>query len=448
MYLIADISPLMIRYTLFLLLLLVILNASFAFVSPSSNVSVKKIPSSQNIKLNAASDTSSLIVGRNLAVAGRVPWRKLLINKKQAMKVISIMRAETHLLDVVMVLILSIFPEKIGQFFYNNVGYRFRKPGVQYEDSYSYQVTETISQASRIALVLYFLDTFEVALEVAGIKSKKVDISKIIGKLLYATWITFRVRIYKRGFFQALVNNAAPKSGRSRRGKEGIVEIFDKISDFFTFLILAFVWSDILKVKRGNGLSSIFALSGAGTFAITLASQDLVKRMLNGVALAASDAFNVGDSILLGDGTTGIVTYMGWLNTEIRGFDEVITKIPNTQLSDIRISNRSRMIYSQVKQRLRFEYEAIDIIPELCEEIREEIARSCPKVVTDGSRTFRVKWTDYQSDHVEVVVDCRLRNGPSGEKYYEARQGILEAIARAVKKRGIKFAVPTKRSIK
>ena len=265
---------------------------------------------------------------------------------------------------------------------------------------------------------------------------------------MYATWITFRVRIYKRGFFRALVNNAAPKSGRSRRGKEGIVEIFDKISDFFTFLILAFIWSDILKVKRGNGLSSIFALSGAGTFAITLASQDLVKRMLNGLALSASDAFNVGDSILLGDGTTGIVTYMGWLNTEIRGFDEVITKIPNTQLSDIRISNRSRMIYSQVKQRLRFEYEAIDLIPELCEEIREEIARSCPKVITDGSRTFRVKWTDYQSDHVEVVVDCRLRNGPSGEKYYEARQGILEAIARAVKKRGIKFAVPTKRSIK
>ena len=172
------------RYTLFLLLLiLVIINASSAFVSPSSNVSVPKIPSSQNIKLNAASDTSSLIVGRNLAVAGRIPWRKLLINKKQAMKIISIMRAETHLLDVVMVLILSIFPEKIGQFFYNNVGYRFRKPGVQYEDSYSYQVTETISQASRIALVLYFLDTFEVALEVAGIKSKKVDISKIIGKV-------------------------------------------------------------------------------------------------------------------------------------------------------------------------------------------------------------------------------------------------------------------------
>jgi len=285
----------MIRCTLILLLLLVILNASFAFVSPSSNISIPKIPTSPPNcnKLHAASDASSLIVGRNLAVAGRVPWRKLLINKKQAMKIISIMRAETHLLDVVMVLILSIFPEKIGKLFYNNVGYRFRKPGVQYEDSYSYQVTETISQASRIALVLYFLDTFEVALEVAGIKSKKgVDISKLIGKLMYSCWITFRVRIYKRGFFRALVNNA-PKSGRSRRGKEGIVEIFDKISDFFMFLILAFIWSDILNVKRGNGLSSIFAISGAGTFAITLASQDLVKRMLNGLALSASGKQNL-----------------------------------------------------------------------------------------------------------------------------------------------------------
>ena len=52
------------------------------------------------------------------------------------------------------------------------------------------------------------------------------------------------------------------------------------------------------------------------------------------------------------------------------GFDEVITKIPNTQLSDIRISNRSRLKFSQVKQKLRFRYEDIDKIPSLVEDIR------------------------------------------------------------------------------
>lgn len=75
--------------------------------------------------------------------------------------------------------------------------------------------------------------------------------------------------------------------------------------------------------------------------------------------------------------------------------------------------------------------------------IKEEIATSCPKVVTDGSRVFRVRWIDYEHDHVKVLVDCRLRNPPTGEKYFKARQGVLEAIARAVRKEGMNFALPT-----
>ena len=100
------------------------------------------------------------------------------------------------------------------------------------------------------------------------------------------------------------------------------------------------------------------------------------------------------------------------------------------------------MRFSQVKQTLRFRYQDLDKIPDLVNDIREEIAASCPKVITDGSRTFRVKWVDFCDDHVEVLVDCRLRNPPSGDNYYEARQGVLEAIARATKKKRVEFAVP------
>ena len=122
------------------------------------------------------------------------------------------------------------------------------------------------------------------------------------------------------------------------------------------------------------------------------------------------------------------------------GSDELITKIPNTHLSDIRISNRSRMKFSQVKQQLNFKHEDMGRIPDLCAEIRKEIAASCPKVVTDGSRTFRVKWVDFGKDSVEVTVDCRLNTPPIGEEYYEARQIVLEAIAKAVQRSGVEFA--------
>mmetsp|Transcript_9039 Transcript_9039/g.19587 ORF Transcript_9039/g.19587 Transcript_9039/m.19587 type:complete len:99 (-) Transcript_9039:94-390(-) len=90
----------------------------------------------------------------------------------------------------------------------------------------------------------------------------------------------------------------------------------------------------------------------------------------------------------------------------------------------------------------------LDKIPDLCSDIRDEIATSCPKVITDGSRVFRVRWVDFCADHVKVLVDCRLRNPPSCETYYEARQGILEAIARAARRKKVGFAMPTELNIR
>ena len=169
--------------------------------------------------------------------------------------------------------------------------------------------------------------------------------------------------------------------------------------------------------------------------------------------------------IFLSIGTSGTVINIGWLTTEILGMilrfarhtlqyscaltfifrnnftgsDELVTKIPNSQLSNIRISNRSRMKFSQVKQQLYFKYEDVERIPSLVDEIRNEIAATCPEVITDGSREFLVKWVDFGEKHVQVLVDCRLKNPPIGEKYYAARQKVLEAIARAVNRRDVTF---------
>ena len=65
------------------------------------------------LNLDTASRPESV---RSLAVAGRIPWKKLVITKVQAREIISIMRAETHTLDVVAVIILSVFLGKIGRF--------------------------------------------------------------------------------------------------------------------------------------------------------------------------------------------------------------------------------------------------------------------------------------------------------------------------------------------
>jgi hypothetical protein len=105
-----------------------------------------------------------------------------------------------------------------------NLFSRIRK-ATSYEESVTFQVTETISEAARIAAVCYFVDTIEVAMEVTGIKGRKFDISSLIAKLIYATWAFFRVRIYKRGFLVSVVD----RTPKMMNAKGSIVEIFDKV---------------------------------------------------------------------------------------------------------------------------------------------------------------------------------------------------------------------------
>lgn len=367
---------------------------------------------------------------RNLAVTGRVPWSRLVMNRAQRREFLAILRAETHAVDAVLLGLLSLFAERIGGFLYNRFLRRLRKD-CEYDDSITRLVAGTIEEASRIAVVCYFFDVVEVALEVTGLKRLNFDVSILATKLLYATWAAFKLRSYKNyvlGLTEISKNN------------ERVIEILEKVSDLLGYGVLALVWIDILKINTGKGLQSLLALGSAGTLAVTLGCQDLAKRWLNGLSLAASDAFNVGEYIMLGDGTNGLVTRLGWLSTDIRASDEKSMRIPNNQLSDVRVSNLSRVQFSQVKQTLRFCYDDLDKIPALCAEIKAEIAASCPKVITDGSRAFRVYWVDYAATHVELMVDIRLRNPPSGDAYYEARQGVLEAIARAARRKGVEFS--------
>lgn len=127
------------------------------------------------------------------------------------------------------------------------------------------------------------------------------------------------------------------------------------------------------------------------------------------------------------------------------GNDEVVIKIPNSQLADQRVSNLSRLSKSQVKQALWFAYEDIDRLPEIIKQIKLEIKENCPSLITDGSRPFRVHWRDYKDDHVEVVVDCHFQHPPSSDEYWDTRQSVLLAIARAARDVGVPFDIPNVR---
>jgi hypothetical protein len=119
--------------------------------------------------------------------------------------------------------------------------------------------------------------------------------------------------------------------------------------------------------------------------------------------------------------------------------DEVMVSIPNTDLLKERVSNLSRVRYSQVKQILRIRYDDVDKIPALIEQIKVEIQKACPSVVVDGSRPFRVHWTSMNTDHCEITVDTRHHIKPVGDAYLDNKQNVLTAIYTALKRHNCKL---------
>jgi len=130
------------------------------------------------------------------------------------------------------------------------------------------------------------------------------------------------------------------------------------------------------------------------------------------------------------------------MNTDIRGYDEIISRVPNSQVANQKVQNISRIGRSQVKQFIYFDYKDIDKIPDVIQDIKVEIAHSCPKLVVDGSRPFWCHWREFKQEKLEVVVDTHFTIQHGSTEYFDTKQKVLEAIARAAKKNEVRFALP------
>ena len=101
-------------------ILTILLSVASAFIAPSSGTGVAKSQTPHDkifeergsSRLGVMSSMIESVRGgdsvRNLVVAGRIPWKKFLISKAQLKRIESIMRAETHVVDVVAMVVFSV----------------------------------------------------------------------------------------------------------------------------------------------------------------------------------------------------------------------------------------------------------------------------------------------------------------------------------------------------
>lgn len=310
------------------------------------------------------------------------------------------------------------------------------KEGEGFHQSHAYQFSRIFSQAIRVALVVIAADCLDVVMTSMGFDiAQRVDFAYVMARVAYTTWAAVQFAAFKK----YLLNKAVQTKHQDKLGRANLL---NQLLDFVILMVTIFFVIDLLDVEIGAGFTSVFAIGGVGTLIISLASKDIAEQLLSGLVLHVTDKFYEGDLVRFGDGTAGTVFKIGWMHTVIRLSDNTRTRIPNAQLANKTVTNLSRCTQCQVKTVLYFDYSDMQKLPALIKDIKEDVKANCPALITDGSRPFRVHWTDITDDRLAVTCDLHFEVKPYGDPYLNTKQQALEAIGQALAKNKVELAVP------
>jgi small-conductance mechanosensitive channel len=111
------------------------------------------------------------------------------------------------------------------------------------------------------------------------------------------------------------------------------------------------------------------------------------------------------------------------------GGDDIQVKNPDSKLAGQKCSNISRMQRSQIKFDLKFNIYDLHRVQEIAASIKQNIVDSCPKLITDGSKPFRVIWTDVGDEHLVITVDTYHDAPRSWNEHWAIREQAMYGIA-------------------
>lgn len=367
--------------------------------------------------------------------------QKLMLSKQELSLLSKSIRATAHWEDLAVIVLLGWFTVPALQLPYDKMVVGSSKSSSssstlpsssRFEDSLLYVVGAHVQHIGKIALLVYIVDVIKMFCVGVGIPMCQMShLPHAFAQSAYTLYGANRLVALKKHYLRQYISRHPETFGRAK--------LLNRLADAAIYGLAVFVVLSILQVEMGVAMHSILAFGSVGTLALGLASQGIVSQILHGLLLASSDRIYEGDSIQFATtGQSGTIVHLGWLETVVRGSDEVMRSIPNAELLKQHVSNLSRVRYSQVKQILRFKVKEASKLPALLQSIKDEIQLACPEVLTDGSRPFRAYWTDYGtgphdgSSFLEVVVDAHFAIKPTSEQYWENRQRVLQAIHRAI----------------
>ncbi|WP_027126326.1 mechanosensitive ion channel family protein [Gelidibacter mesophilus] len=201
---------------------------------------------------------------------------------------------------------------------------------------------------------------------------------------------------------------------------------------FALYALLIFLVGRILGIEA----SSFLAMFGAAALAIGFALQGSLANFAGGVLILAFKPFKINDLVHINQ-HLGYVNQIDILYTRIKTFDGRIITLPNGQVANNDMDNRSLEPYRRVEIDLNFSFEEnFDVLREIITnalEVHQGLAKSEPIEV------WLIGMGDYS---MKVSARCWANS----EDYWAVYFDQMEAVKKALDKNNIHLAIP-KRTI-
>lgn len=218
-----------------------------------------------------------------------------------------------------------------------------------------------------------------------------------------------------------------------------------------TFAAMGFPVADlVLKILVvASGLSAVLRLFnfdvgtvlaglGIGGLAFALAAQDTIKNFFGSLMLIADRTFRVGDLVQIG-ANEGIVESVGLRTTRIRGLDDSLLMIPNSDLTTSHVTNFGARRYRRFRTQITVPYStsAARLI-----EFREGILQLIRAHDQARQQKYEVAVNDLGTTGIEILIQVFF-NVSDAHSELLARDNLILDTLRLAERLNVAFNSPT-----
>lgn len=262
----------------------------------------------------------------------------------------------------------------------------------------------------------------------SGILTFSPHIILTTGAIVAFTWFLMR---WKKLVVHRLLE-------RSKAGlillDHGKVDALNKVSTVAIYLISGL----LLLEQYGSSINTLIAFGGISGLALAFASQQIIANFFGGIVIYFTQPFVVGDWIQLPEkDIEGYVEEIGWYTTRVRTFNKRPIYIPNSMLTNILVSNPSRMTHRQFKQSITLRNSDLEKLPAVISDLRK-FFHAHPKI--DQHLNPQVHFGAISQNGLDIFITV-YSTTVDKNAYNDLVHDLLFGITSIVTKNGADFAI-------